>query len=84
MTDLTDADRLVISKVTTKWLVRPEKYPGPYADELFAAGKAAGRREGMEEATRQWAHWKDGVQYVGTCGTTLAAALAKIREAAKG
>jgi hypothetical protein len=52
MTDLTDADHLAISKVTTKWLVRPEKYPGPYADELFAAGKAAGQREGMEEAAK--------------------------------
>ncbi len=34
----------------------------------------AGIREGIE----QYAHWKDGVQYVGTCGTTLKDALARI------
>ncbi len=25
-------------------------------------------------ALARWAHWKDGVQYVGSCGTTLKAA----------
>lgn len=34
----------------------------------------AGIREGIE----QYAHWKDGVQYVGSCGTTLNDALKRI------
>ncbi len=34
-------------------------------------------REAWEEGVRNWAWWKDGVQYVGSCGMTLDAALAK-------
>lgn len=30
---------------------------------------------GIREGIEQYAHWKDGVQYVGTCGTTLKDAL---------
>ena len=33
---------------------------------------------GKLTATRDWAYWKDGVQYVGSCGTTLEKALAPI------
>lgn len=33
---------------------------------------------GKLTATRDWAHWKDGVQYVGSCGTTLEKALEPI------
>jgi hypothetical protein len=33
---------------------------------------------GIREGIEQYAHWKDGVQYVGTCGTTLKDALARI------
>lgn len=32
-------------------------------------------RAGVEEGIRRYAWWKDGVQYVGTCGTTLKDAL---------
>ena len=39
-----------------------------------ALGEAA---KAWEEGVRAWAWWKDGVQYVGTCGTTLARALEK-------
>jgi len=31
--------------------------------------------DGLKEATRRFAWWKDGVQYVGTTGTTLENAL---------
>lgn len=34
-----------------------------------------GRRAGLREGIRRYAWWKDGVQYVGTCGTTLKKAL---------
>jgi hypothetical protein len=33
---------------------------------------------GMREGVREYAHWRDGVQYVGTTGTTLAQALERI------
>ena len=33
---------------------------------------------GIREGIEQYAHWKDGVQYVGTCGTTLKKALERI------
>lgn len=34
-------------------------------------------REGWEAGIREFAWWADGVQYVGTCGTTLESALTK-------
>ena len=33
---------------------------------------------GIREGIEQYAHWKDGMQYVGTCGTTLEKALERI------
>lgn len=33
---------------------------------------------GIREGIEQYAHWKDGVQYVGTSGTTLKKALERI------
>jgi len=33
---------------------------------------------GIREGYQQYAHWRDGVQYVGTCGQTLADALKKL------
>ena len=33
---------------------------------------------GIREGIQQYAHWKDGVQYVGTCGTTLKDSLKRI------
>lgn len=43
---------------------------------LIADAKYDGMREGVE----LYAHWKDGVQYVGTCGRALNEALAEIEE----
>jgi phage-related minor tail protein len=37
--------------------------------------------EGLRDGVRRFAWWKDGEQQVGTCGTTLKEALAKIAEA---
>ena len=34
---------------------------------------------GMRDGVTRFAHWKDGVQYVGTTGKTLAAALDELR-----
>jgi hypothetical protein len=35
-------------------------------------------REGMKDGVRRFAWWKDGTQYVGTCGTTLQKALLEL------
>ena len=34
--------------------------------------------DGVKEGIRQFAWWKDGTQYVGTCGTTLEHALVEV------
>ena len=39
---------------------------------------ALARLEGKKEGLRVFAWWKDGTQYVGSCGTTLKEALAKV------
>lgn len=36
-------------------------------------------QKGLAEGIRMYAHWKSGVQYVGTCGTTLEQALKNIK-----
>lgn len=36
--------------------------------------------EGLREGVSLYAYWKDGVQYVGTCGRTLAEVLAELHE----
>lgn len=40
----------------------------------------AARREGIEEGLRMYAWWKDGTEWVGTCGTTLKDAIVKVRD----
>lgn len=35
---------------------------------------------GLIEGVRRFSHWRDGIQYVGTCGSTLAAELAGIEQ----
>ena len=41
----------------------------------------AGYQEGLKEGVRRFAWWKDGSQYVGTCGTTLKKAIEEINKA---
>lgn len=45
-----------------------------YAQKL-AAAYLDGFRAGHVHGLRQYAWWKDGVEYVGTCGTTLKKAI---------
>ena len=42
-----------------------------------------GFKEGLKEGVKRFAWWKDGVEYVGTCGTTLKDALKEIDEEVK-
>ena len=52
-----------------------------YLDERVANEEAENKRlreekdEAWANGVREYAWWKDGVQYVGTCGTTLEQAL---------
>ena len=48
-------------------------------DELFQQMKFQYMR-GFEDGLRAYAHWKNGVQYVGTMGKTLEKALAEIED----
>ena len=48
------------------------------AAKAFQSGKEQGYKEGYKEGLTAYAWWKDGVQYVGTSGTTLKEAL-KVR-----
>lgn len=36
--------------------------------------------EGIINGVTRYAHWKDGVQYVGTCGKTLKEAIEEIQQ----
>ena len=37
-------------------------------------------KTGLLEGLRRYAWWRDGVQYVGTCGTTLKDALNRVED----
>lgn len=36
--------------------------------------------DGIVEGYRRYAYWKDGVEYVGTCGTTLKDAISELKK----
>ena len=38
------------------------------------------RKEGLIDGLTRYAWWKDGTQYVGTCGTTLKEAIQEVAE----
>lgn len=42
----------------------------------------AAYRKGVEEGIRKYAWWKDGAEFVGTCGTSLTTALRNMDEEA--
>lgn len=47
-------------------------------DKLSELGYYDGYYEGMRRGITLYAWWKDGVQYVGTCGRTLEQALKEV------
>lgn len=47
----------------------------PFFEQLKKEAYLEGKKDGISE----YAWWKDGEQYVGTCGTTLKKALEKIK-----
>jgi exonuclease VII small subunit len=48
--------------------------------EKQAVAELKSYKEGLKEGLRMYAWWKDGTQYVGTCGTTLQHALEEIEK----
>ena len=46
--------------------------------EQQITGKTYEWIEGFVEGLKAFAHWKDGEQYVGSCGTTLKSVMAEI------
>lgn len=51
----------------------------PEQDQFLQLSQSMAYYSGLREGVSRFAHWKDGVQYVGTTGKTLKAALAEIQ-----
>lgn len=51
----------------------------PEQDQYLQLSQSMSYYAGLREGVAMYAHWKDGVQYVGTTGKTLGAALAEIK-----
>ena len=50
----------------------------PEQEQFMQLAQSRAYYEGMRDGIRLYAHWRDGVQYVGTTGRTLKQALADI------
>lgn len=47
----------------------------PEQEQLLLISQTRAYHQGLREGVEMYAHWKDGVQYVGTTGRTLKQAL---------
>ena len=52
----------------------------PEQDQYLQLAQTRAYYQGLREGIEMYAHWRDGVQYVGTTGRTLQAALAGIHQ----
>lgn len=52
----------------------------PEQDQYLQLAQTRAFYQGMREATSLYAHWRDGVQYVGTAGRTLQQAIDDINQ----
>ena len=52
----------------------------PEQDQYLQLAQTRAFYQGMREATGLYAHWRDGVQYVGTAGRTLQQAIDDINQ----
>lgn len=52
----------------------------PEQDQYLKLCQSAAYYAGLREGISMFAHWRDGVQYVGTTGKSLREALAEIQE----
>lgn len=52
----------------------------PEQDQYLQIAQTRAYYKGMREGINRYAHWKDGVQYVGTTGRTLHRAIAELQQ----
>lgn len=69
-------DNMLDSATETKLLEFAKNLDLEFNSEDFRKFTNYTHRSGVEEGIRAYAHWKDGIQYVGTTGMTLKEALA--------
>ena len=50
----------------------------PEQDQYLQLAQTRAYYQGVRDGLEQYAHWKDGVQYVGTTGRTLKEALERV------
>ena len=50
----------------------------PEQEQFMQISQTRAYHQGLREGVKQYAHWRDGVQYVGTTGRTLKQALDSI------
>jgi hypothetical protein len=53
----------------------------PEQEQFMQLRMTQAYHEGMRDGIHQYAHWRDGVQYVGTTGRTLQEALDAVNQA---
>lgn len=53
----------------------------PEQDQYLQLAQTRAYYEGLRDGIHQYAHWRDGVQYVGTTGRTLKEALDTVNQA---
>jgi hypothetical protein len=52
----------------------------PEQDQYLQLAQTRAYYEGLRDGIHQYAHWRDGVQYVGTTGRTLQQALDSVNQ----
>ena len=52
----------------------------PEQDQYLQIAQTRAYYKGVREGINRYAHWKDGVQYVGTTGRTLHQAIAELQQ----
>ena len=52
----------------------------PEQEQFMQLAQTRAYYQGLREGVEQYAHWRDGLQYVGTTGRTLKQALATIHQ----
>lgn len=53
----------------------------PEQDQYLQLAQSRAYYEGLRDGIHKYAHWRDGVQYVGTTGRTLQQALDEVNKA---
>jgi hypothetical protein len=53
----------------------------PEQEQYLQLAQSRAYHEGMRDGIHRYAHWRDGVQYVGTTGRTLKEALDDVNQA---